>query len=155
MLSFNSLIFISSADLVHRPGKGHGAESQVASLPVEELERAESKALLAQHVVVLREIPSSDGPLAASIQLPEAAVCSFDEAHVVQIHVILGVGGRRVALRSGFLVRRGQLGRGLEDLSAGDGVEGLRGLDELVEGRVGFCWRGGWLERNSAEMKNG
>lgn len=87
--------------------KGDTRETHVATTALEELEGAPEQGLLGEDVVVGAELTARDGALTTTVELPEGAavVVRLDEADVVQVHVVLGVGGDRLALARGFLVR--------------------------------------------------
>lgn len=94
----------AATDLVDRPGKSNSAESQIGSLSLKELERAEAKRLGAQRVLVVFQCTPLDRALPSAVQLPQRALVILKEAHVVEVDVVLGVRCGRVARGCGFTV---------------------------------------------------
>lgn len=125
--------------LVQSAGQGDGAEAQVGALALQEPVDAHGKGLGAQDVVVGVEVAAAERALAAAVELPQAVVGAADEADVVQVDVVAGVGGGRVTGGGGLGVGGGQGGRGLEQGGAGVGLEGDRVAQQAVERRRRLC----------------
>lgn len=117
---------------IQRRGEGDAREAHVVAAALQELQGAPEQGLVGEHVLVGGEGTAGDGAPAAAVELPEGAVVRLDEADVVQVDVVAGVGGRGLALAGGLAVGGGE-GRGpLEEGGALGGREG-GGLGE--EGR--------------------
>lgn len=118
--------------LIHTARQRHGAEPQVPARPVQELERPQRERLLAEDVLPLLQLPLVERALAAAVELPERAVGGLDEADVVQVDVVGGLGGGRVALAGGGVVRLRERAGRLEEAGALVRREGDGLLEELV-----------------------
>lgn len=118
--------------LVHRARNRHTAKSQVPAPPRQEPQRALPQRRLAQHVLALGQDGALNGALAPPVELPQPPVVGLDEAHVVEVDVVLGGGGRGGALRGGRAVCVGELRACLEEGGALCGGEGDGLLEEGV-----------------------
>lgn len=102
---------------IQRRGERDTGEAHVAAAALEELEGAPEQGLLGEDVLVGGEGAAGDGTLAAAVELPEGTIAAvvavgLDEADVVQVDVVAGVGGGGLALAGGLVVG-GREGRGL------------------------------------------
>jgi hypothetical protein len=127
-----------SSSSLQRTSQRHTAESQITTLALQELQRAVQQGLLGQHVLLVVELAAGEGTLSAPVQLPQCPVLRLDEAHIVQVHVVLRVRRSGRALACCGLVRGCQGGCLLEEGGALGWAEGCGGLDELVEVGAGF-----------------
>lgn len=124
------------------PSQRDRGEPGVLAAAFQELERPQRQRFLAEHVLVALEFAVVDGALAPTVEFPQGAVVGLDEADIVQIHVIRGLGGNSVAFAGGVVVGAGERLGGLEELCALGGGERDGLFEELVEVRVGLCEKG-------------
>lgn len=129
------------ASSIERAGESNAAKAHIGALALEELEGTPQQGLAREHVLVVVELAAGNGALAAAVELPEGAVVGLDEADVVQVDVVLGVGGGRVALAGGLLVGAGERRRLLQQLGPLGRGQRYGLLDQLVEVGAGF-WLG-------------
>lgn len=131
-----SLPFIQKhLELIQRPSQRHGTKPQISALSLQKLQRPQAQPLFTQHVLVIVQVAPPNGAFPPPVKLPQTAIVALDEAYIVEVDVVLSVGGSSVSLGGSCLVRVSQCWRLFEQFGSFGRVEGSAFLNKVVERR--------------------
>lgn len=133
------MLFLLGLLGIETPRQREYGEPRIVAAARQELAWAHRQRLLAEHILIGIKLNEFDGAFAPAVELPQCVVVSLDEAHVVEVHVVRGLGRDGVALASCVVMGTGEGLASLEELCALDGAKGNGLFDELVELGVGLC----------------